>query len=157
MRNHRLTARQLIQQIAERFPEQKDDVLLLFQEIPLDFPVLFQARLPFFAHRFGMIGITLCGRLYLLESLQQFSAIQLLSILRHEAEHVQQQQAAPITFYLRYCLSWITGFLTPQPTDMLKNFRAKYSRAHAAYRAIPYEVEAYNAQNSVQKRLKLLI
>lgn len=157
MRNHRLTAEQLIQQIAERFPEQKDEVLQLFKETPLDFPVLFQARLPFFAHRFGMIGITLCGKLYLLERLQQFPAIQLLSILRHEAEHVQQQHAAPLTFYLRYCFSWLAGFLSPLPTDVLKNFRAKYSRAHAAYRAIPYEVEAYNAQNNVQKRLKLLI
>ena len=154
MGNITTTGEDLLKDLATRLPEHSTNISQLFEQVYLDFPVIFTQRLPLFAHRFNMIGITLCGNVYLLERLRDLPYIELLSILRHEAEHVKQQQRSPLLFYVRYCLSYIIGILRPASNDEMKKLRQRFGRLHAAYRSIPYEVDAYKVGDTVRNVLK---
>ena len=153
---HRIEAGDLITDIVSRSDLPIADVLALFQDAPLDFPVIFSSTLPLQAHRFGMVGITLRGSVWLLNRARELSPLRLLALIRHEAEHVQQQRKAMGFFYPRYGLSWLGNMLNPFPNEHLRAFRKEYGRSYAAYRAIPYEIEAYLAGDRYEEELRHL-
>ena len=105
-----------------------------FTDVPLDFPIFFRRSLPFQANRFGMIGITLRGKVWLLKKAEAGTPIWLLSLIRHEAEHVRQQRLEPLLFYPRYVLYWLAYLLNPFPGTVLRNFRQQFGWLHGAYR-----------------------
>lgn len=152
-----MMAEDLVRDIAGQIPLQYDIIRDLFTGLPLDFPIYFRVRLPLRAHRFRMLGITLLGRVYLLERMRELPATELLAIILHEAVHVRQQRASPALFYLRYSLSVVWSFLTIRPDEQLRDRRARSGRFHAAYRSVPYEEEAYRAQFALQNQLKRLV
>lgn len=149
-----MTALELVRELSEDIPLQEDALMNLFADLPLDFPIHFRKRLPLMAHRFRMLGITLLGRVYLLEHMRQLPATDLLPIILHEAVHVRQQRNSPVLFYLRYSLSVVLGFVTIRPDEKLRRRRETSGRFHAAYRSALYEEEAYRAQFAMQNQLK---
>ncbi len=151
---HRVEARQLAVLVGTELGLTGSDLLRFFGDAPLDFPVTFSGRLPFLAHRFGMVGITLGGKVRLLEKSRNSSPPWFLSLLRHEAEHVRQQRKEPILFYPRYLLFWLAKLLHPFPSDDLRSLRRRYGLFYAAYRAIPYEIDAYREGDGLAERLK---
>ena len=152
-----MTALELVRELSGDIPLGQDDLLHLFAGLPLDFPIYFRKRLPLTAHRFRMVGITLLGRVYLLERMRQLPATTLLPIILHEAVHVRQQRTSPVLFYLRYSLSVVLGILDIRPDEKLRRRREKSGRFHAAYRSVPYEEEAYRAQFAMQNQLKRFV
>ncbi|MGE3802988.1 MAG: hypothetical protein AB7H80_18370, partial [Candidatus Kapaibacterium sp.] len=64
------------------------------------------------------------------------------------------QRREPILFYPRYFFSWLGNFLIPFPSEQLRQFRERFGHRHAAYRAIPYEIEAYSVGDSLAERLR---
>ncbi len=118
----------------------------IFSEIDTGFPVIFVATLPLWTHKTGMVGITIRKKVYLLHRVRRYSAERLLELLRHEAQHVHQQQTDTL-FYLHYGYHWLRSFI--------KNiFLARQNRQYPeqgifynAYRGITEESEAYAAGN----------
>ncbi|MBC8146313.1 MAG: hypothetical protein H7X80_12070 [bacterium] len=143
MRN-RLNARDVVRDVAARnhLPQRVIDEI--FVDAPLDFPVVFSRRLPLFADRFGMDGITLNASVWLLESVRSYPVTEFLSLLRHEAEHVRQQRERPAMFYLHYGLDFIKALAAPAADRMGSRFRA-------AYTGIGHEREAYAAGAKTRK------
>lgn len=141
-----VAARTLVLETAARAGYDAALIGLIFQHAPLDFPVVISNSLPFFAHRLGMAGITLRGRVYLLKSILKHSPADIIALLRHEAEHVRQQRERGLAFYPRYVYDWIGGFFGRLPA-------APGSRWHRAYLNIPYEMEAYSAGRSARMLL----
>lgn len=152
-----MRAETLLEETARRMPVRFEQVAELFRGTPLDFPVAFTDRLPFGAHRFGMVGITLFGKVRFLNRVRDFSPVELLSLLRHEAEHVRQQRRNPVFFYPLYGLWWLAGFFNPWPDERLKRLRGQHGRSLAAYRAIPYEVDAYGVGDATRTLLRGLV
>lgn len=151
-----ITARHLLEITARNLPVPLQQIEQLFRGTPLDFPVIFGPHLPLGAHRFGMVGITLFGRVYLRSTVRHLPPVELLSLLRHEAEHVRQQKERTLLFYPRYALSWLLSFLNPVPSERLQALRATHGRAHGAYRAIPYEEEAYGVGDRMRTALQAI-
>ncbi|MCB0712247.1 MAG: hypothetical protein KDD67_07955 [Ignavibacteriae bacterium] len=151
---HRVKAYDLVVELGEQLGLSEEQVLSFFTDSPLDFPIYFASRLPFFVDRFGMVGITIRGKVWLLNKARNGHPIFLLSLVRHEAEHVAQQRREPILFYPRYFISWLGNFLIPFPSKKLRQFRKRFGHRHAAYRAISYEVEAYRVGDSLAERLR---
>lgn len=116
----------------------------LFSGVPIDFPVIVAERLPLRLERRRMIGVTIRGRVWILESWLERSPLQLLALLRHEAEHVRQQRNSPILFYPRYLLGWICNLLRGGSAET-ETPRGISGRMHGAYRGIPDERSAYLA------------
>ncbi len=140
-----VTARDLLLETAAPAGLAPDLLDAIFEGAPLDFPVHFASSLPFSVHRFGMAGITLFGRVYLLAAVRAYPAARLIALLRHEAEHVRQQRAGGAWFYPKYLWDWGREFLRPQGgTDDMAS-RNRTARWHRAYANIPYEREAYAA------------
>jgi hypothetical protein len=159
---HGLTALDVVTEAASRLNLDAAIVARIFDETPLDFPVHFRDRLPLFAHRLGMIGITLAARVWLLVSARQLPADALIALIRHEAEHVRQQRERPILFYPRYALGYLIGLLRPSSTGSLGDkssegrrhaSRREHSRTHRAYRSIGYEREAYAADATAREEI----
>lgn len=128
----------------------------LFRGTPRDFPVICAETLPLRAHRFGMTGITLFGRVYLRNTVRNLPPAELIALLRHEAEHVRQQRESPVLFYPLYALFWLLFFLHPFPGARLKTLRKKHGRGQGAYRAIPYEEKAYEAGDRALTALRAI-
>ncbi|MDB5033057.1 MAG: Uracil phosphoribosyltransferase [Chlorobi bacterium] len=124
----------------------------IFRDAPTDFQVIISSTLPFRVDRFGMIGITLLGRVYLLEQALAYSPSALIALLRHEAEHVRQQREKRF-FYIRYIASWLRNVLHGDAGKNTGTFRAFRSRWHGAYRDIPAEKEAYAAEDRARDLL----
>lgn len=144
---HRLIARDLVASARASLGLHENVIDEIFDGAPLDFPVVFSLHLPLLADRFGMTGITLLGSVWFVESVRSLPAISLLSLLRHEAEHVRQQRERPVMFYPRYGLAFLRALVEPA--------RGRIgSRFLAAYRRIPYEEEAYRA-DAVAHRIVL--
>ena len=150
---NRIEAKGLVEELIAGYKLPEADVIDLFRDVPLDFPIFFRKRLPFRVNRFGMIGITLRGRVWLLEKIKTGNPIWLLGLIRHEAEHVRQQRLEPLLFYPRYLLYWLGNFLNPLPSTNLRDLRKRYTRTHGAYRAIPYEIAAYGAGDHLKEIL----
>lgn len=126
----------------------------LFDGVPLDFPIILTDRLPLDLQRRRMIGVTFGGKVWILSSYLDRPAVRLLTLLRHEAEHVEQQRRDPLLFYPRYGLSWLCNILGARPPQGATGLRAGgTARAHAAYRAIIDERKAYAAGNRFRSRL----
>lgn len=151
-----IRARDLLEDIAQALTIPHEQVERLFMGTPLDFPLAFAETLPLWAHRFGMVGITLWGTVHLRNIVRNLPPIELLALLRHEAEHVRQQEREPFLFYPRYAFSWLLSFLNPRPGKRLQSLRVRYGRGHAAYRAIPYEEEAYAAGDRMRTDLQAI-
>lgn len=117
----------------------------IFEGTPRDFDVIFTDRLPFRVDRLGMTGITLFGRVYLRAAARSLTPESLLLLLRHEAEHVRQQRRRGLGFYPRYLLGWLGRFAAELASrrDSGGAIRAAW---HRAYRAIPAECDAYEAE-----------
>ncbi len=109
----------------------------IFEGVPLDFFIRFSPTLPFFVHRLGMSGITLFGRVHLLGPADRYEPIELIVLLRHEAEHVRQQRKRGSLFYPQYLWHWTREFL--------RGNGPLTGRWHRAYMNIPDEREAYMA------------
>lgn len=134
MRAETLDVRALLDKWTESGGLPRRAVEQIFADVPLDFPLRLHTRLPLLAHRFGAAAITLFGTVTLLrDEWVRLGPAQQCALLRHEAEHIVQQRKAPVLFYVRYGLAWLRGWL-------------KHWSRYRAYRAIPYEVEAYAAE-----------
>lgn len=118
----------------------------MFEGAPLDFPIVFAPHLPLLSDRLGMAGITLGGRVWLLA--RHYAPEALIVLVRHEAEHVRQQRTHPGLFYPRYGIGWLARLLrrSPGATCGLPRWRA-------AYLSIPYELEAYAADERARRIL----
>lgn len=176
-----MSARDLLADAAARLGLDASLVAEIFDGAPLDFPVVVASHLPLLADRFGMVGITLAGRVWLLESVRDLPADALIALIRHEAEHVRQQRERPLLFFLRYGLGYIRGLLrngapvawrttspsaqgasAPSPgTAAPATLRSPSaligrvrSRAYLAYRSIGYEREAYRAEAEARARIE---
>ena len=147
-------AETLVREIAGQLGYPEEEILSLFNGAPLDFPIFFTRRLPFLVHRFGMVGITLTARVWLLEHVIERDPVLLLALIRHEGEHVVQQRKSPLFFYPGYLFSWFKHLFSLSPSEELQSFRKRFGRSYAAYRAIPYEVEAYAAGDSLAERVR---
>lgn len=147
-----MTARDLVRQIARAWG--RDPVLVerALADAPLDFPVAICDRLPLGVHRRGMSGITLRGRVYLHRSVMKRSAVSIIALLRHEAEHVRQQRLAPVSFYIRYVGEWfgaLARLLVSPATDV--------PRWRRAYMMIGAEQEAYEAETQARTLLEEIV
>jgi hypothetical protein len=153
-----LTAQELLRDISARTGLSESLTHSIFADVPIDFPVVISAKLPFGVHRIGMTGITLFGRVWLHNSVQDFPPEDLLLLLRHEATHIRQQRAHPFGFYLRYALGWIAGVVAARNISLGTPSR-RLSRWMRAYYAIPFEREAYreeaDAKATVDEALRL--
>lgn len=124
----------------------------IFRGVPLDFPVIFGRHLPLAADRFGMAGITLFRRVYLLEKARSYAPEDLITLIRHEAEHVRQQRSDRL-FYLRYAGQWLGSIFRDIFLSLRQTRSPRFTTlAHTAYLSIQAEREAYNA-DSVTRRL----
>lgn len=143
-----LGCQELLENAARKISLRPEAVAEIFADTPVDFTVIITSSLPFLVHRFGMRGITIGGRVYLLESVLDSPASSLIVLLRHEAEHVRQQRNDP-WFYLRYFYGWARGFL-----PRLFSGRGKIGASwHAAYMEIKAEQEAYGAGDRARELL----
>lgn len=133
----------ILTETAERLGVARSIVERIFQGTPLDFPVIIGPTLPFRAHRAGMAGITLLGRVYLLRHAAQADT-ELLVLLRHEAEHVRQQRASRL-FYARYAWAWLRAFARNVMLARSPRSAALRRAWYKAYRSIEAEREAYAA------------
>jgi len=149
-----MDAARLIFQRAGAVGFEPDDIIQHFSPAPTDFQVRFVKRLPLMAHLFGMVGITLLGRVWLKIETTEMSAEPFLSLLRHEAEHVRQQREQPIRFYPSYIGQWVVKFLSPRPAVVVRDRRRRGGRFYAAYRSISFEEEAYDAGDEFLGRLR---
>jgi len=141
-----LKASQLIEQWIASGVLSRSVAEAIFASVPTDFTLRIRPRLPLFAHRSGAVAITLCGDVTALRpAWEGMPPTTQCALLRHEAEHVRQQRAAPLLFYLRYGLAWVWGFMTVPG--------GRGTRGHRAYRSIPYEVDAYAAEAEAARRL----
>lgn len=145
MKRVRLSAGEIVTRAAGASGVPPDLIEQLFRGTPRDFPVIVAETLPLWAHRFGMTGITLFGRVHLRNTVRNLPPAELIALVRHEAEHVRQQRERPVLFYPLYALFWLLFFLNPFPGARLKTLRGKHGRGQGAYRAIPYEGRAYEA------------
>ena len=151
-----LTAAALLQEAATAGEFDRNLIENIFRGVPLDFPVIFGRHLPLGADRFGMVGITLFRRVYLVERARSYSPEDLITLLRHEAEHVRQQRSDRM-FYLRYAWQWLGGLLRGSFRSFSQPPRQPRSPgiatlARQAYLSIEAERDAYNA-DSVTRRL----
>lgn len=126
------------------YPSLQDRVRRLFVGVPLDFPVIITDRLPFRLDRRRMIGVTFRGRVWILSSWLDRPALHLLSLLRHEAEHVGQQRRSPVGFYPRYVGGWLCNLMHGGSAE-IETSGSLSSRMRRAYRRIPDERSAYLA------------
>ncbi|MGE3802981.1 MAG: hypothetical protein AB7H80_18335, partial [Candidatus Kapaibacterium sp.] len=85
---YRVKAHDLVVELGEQLGLSEEHLLSFFADSPLDFPIFFTRRLPFFVDRFGMVGITIRSKVWLLSKARSGHPIFLLSLVRHEAEHV---------------------------------------------------------------------
>ncbi len=131
----------MVARTAEQLRVPRSTVALIFQGAPLDFPVIVGTTLPLRAHRAGMAGITLLGRVFLLRHAAHVD-IELLVLLRHEAEHVRQQRASRL-FYMRYVRDWLRAFMRNLLLARSLRSAALRSAWYDAYRSIDAEREAY--------------
>jgi hypothetical protein len=154
---HLLTARELLIESFGALGLGQEEMSLLFADTPVDFPVIFSGWLPLFVHRFGMVGITLFGRVYLLDQARTYPIVELIAIVRHEAEHVRQQREAPFLFYIRYVGEWLVGLIGGKPGRDGSSARQPRDRWHRAYRAIAAEQEAYRAERGARQMLRYLL
>lgn len=118
----------------------------IFAGVTLDFPVTFARSLPLYANLLGMAGITICGRVWLLDSVRKYPADALLVLIRHEAEHVRQQRERPFGFYPRYAIEFVRGLVRPSETKG----RNRFDRA---YRSISFERSAYAAGSRARRMI----
>jgi hypothetical protein len=146
---HRLSARDVAADAAARLGLDPSVVAEIFDGAPLDFPIVFATRLPLFAHRLGMIGITIGARVWLLDAARRLPPESLLALVRHEAEHVRQQRERPLLFYPLYGLDYLRTLLSGR--DRATDRSA--SMTHHAYRTIGYERAAYAADAAARERI----
>lgn len=151
-----MSAEDLLQHISKRWSNDARDpseiVRQLFRGVPIEFRVKIGPGLPFFLHRFNMIGVTILRRVWLVDSLIERPTVILLRVLRHEAVHVEQQAEDPISFYPRYFLNWLLNLVRPG-SGLLKARRRELGRFRAAYRHIPAERIAYAREGEFRRRL----
>lgn len=133
----------IVARTAEHLGVPRSIVALIFQGTPLDFPVIIGPTLPLRAHRAGMAGITLLGRVFLLRHAAHVD-IEFLVLLRHEAEHVRQQRASRL-FYVRYAWEWLRAYSRNLMLGRSLRSAALTSAWYDAYRSIDAEREAYAA------------
>jgi hypothetical protein len=138
---HDVIARDVVREAADRIGLDASIVDEIFASAPIDFPVRFARHLPLFADRFGMVGITLAARVWLLESTREYSPESLIALIRHEAEHVRQQREHPASFYPRYGLGYLARLIATRASAA----SGRSSRFRQAYRDIEFEREAYAA------------
>jgi hypothetical protein len=124
---------------AARLGMTQDTVAEIFGGAPIDFPITFSHHLPLLADRFGMIGITLGARVWLLDRTRSFAPEAIIVLIRHEAEHVRQQRERPAGFYLEYGLGYLRGLI------------GAGGRSRDAYRGIRAEREAYAAGDRARR------
>ena len=140
-----VTARDLLMRTAALAGVDAGLLDTIFEGAPLDFTVRFAPTLPFSVHRFGMAGITLFGRVHLLDRVREYPPAELIVLVRHEAEHVRQQRRRGPLFYPKYLWDWGREFLRRRSdTDDMASRRAM-RRWWLAYMNIPDEREAYAA------------
>lgn len=144
-----LTARELLHRTALLWRRDPADVERLLSDVPMDFPVTIDDRLPFGVERHGMSGITLRGRVYIHQAVLEQSPLSILLLLRHEAEHVRQQRNSPYWFYVRYVGEWIVAVIR-----LLGSARNRVSRSRRAYLMISAEREAYGAEGRARAMLE---
>ena len=144
-----VTASDLIEELARRADLPHELILSAYGPAPSDFPVHFVRHLPFGADRFGMVGITLRGQVWLLDRLRDRPPLQLLTLLRHEAEHVAQQRRAKLAFYPLYVGEWLLNLLRPG-LPIPPTATGRPGRSYAAYRNISYERDAYRAGDTFE-------
>ncbi len=136
-----VAARELLQRAAAAIELPAATLETIFLGAPTDFRVIIGSRLPFRIERFGMAGITLFGTVYLHEAVLGYSPVDLIVLVRHEAEHIRQQRASA-TFYARYLIGWLQSFLLRRGSDSGGGVARRW---HDAYMSIPAECEAYAA------------
>lgn len=149
-----LNADELVAETARRIDLSPYAVEALFAGVPLDFPVRISGRLPFRVDLLGMVGITLFGRVHILQRAMWYSPHDILSLLRHEAEHVRQQRRTGARFYVRYISDWIRLVAHPDSTESTQGLRARMSRA---YLRIGFEREAYAAEQRTRELLRAIL
>ncbi|MEP7218800.1 MAG: hypothetical protein ABI876_07775, partial [Bacteroidota bacterium] len=148
-----LEAAEMLGDLARAIGMRRELIDEIFRDAPTDFQVIISSTLPFRADLFGMIGITLLGRVYLLEQVRSYSPSALIALLRHEAEHVRQQRETRF-FHIRYIAGWLRNIPRGGAGNNTGTFRALGSRWHRAYRDIPAEKEAYAAEDRARDLLK---
>jgi hypothetical protein len=153
MRNA-LTADELIAEAARRIGLSPHATDALFEGVPRDFPVRIHRKLPMRADLLGMIGITLFGTVHILERALRYSPHDILSLLRHEAEHVRQQRRSGTLFYVRYIFDWVRLVVHPDPGEPARGWRA---RIDGAYLGIGFEREAYAAEQRARELLGAIL
>ncbi len=149
-----MNARSVVALAAERGGFDADEIVRLFGSAPLDFPVIFRRHLPLYVDLNGMRGITIFQRVWLLDRVVDAAPIDLIGLIRHEAEHVAQQRTNPLLFYPRYLVDWLLGYLRKNRHGTLAALRRRFGRAHAAYRFIPDERRAYAAGLRLEARIR---
>jgi|GEM_PF-1998486 len=135
-----VAARELLERASAAIALPAATLEAIFLDAPTDFRVIISSRLPFGIERFGMAGITLFGTVYLHKTVLGYSPVDLIVLVRHEAEHIRQQRASG-TFYARYLIGWLRSFFLRRKKDSGGMAR----RWHNAYMDIPAEREAYAA------------
>jgi hypothetical protein len=144
-----VAASELLERAALGIGISTDLLAEIFDGVPSDFQVILSPTLPFRVDLLGMIGITLRGRVHLRASVLDGSPVDLIVLLRHEAEHVRQQREDRL-FYLRYIGGWLRGFIRTPRSDAGRGLAGRW---HRAYMGIGAEREAYRADT----RARMLI
>lgn len=119
----------------------------VFSGVRTNFSVTIADRLPLGIDRAGMAGITLGRRVFLTVAASRLPPLEFLVLLRHEAEHVAQQDREPLMFYVKYAGAWFSRFLRARGVAGIGE------RWHTAYRAIPAELEAVAAGERARQLL----
>ncbi|QQS67787.1 MAG: hypothetical protein IPP08_06395 [Chlorobiota bacterium] len=119
----------------------------IFDDVDTRIEINFSDNLPLGFNKFGAIGVTLFKRIYFLNRFKFLDPFEQIAIIRHELEHIQQQNKHGLFFYILYLCEWVIHFIKLLFSSPISKFR---TLPNIAYHLISFEKSAYLIENKTK-------